>query len=205
MFNSIDYNPSNEWRIQPKNLSTRFVCQESGQIPDENCEQIISDFFIPKISNSEKCTHLKNAWVSPDQKISYCPNCLPQSGFKNILFRKISTDLKDYYKSQNIPYETIPEHNPLCDRLSENKGLKIISPTSDKHYIVEKDDPAEIMLKCIAPYDSNILYWYINNRFYAQTLVSDKLFFKPPPGKVNISCADDKGRHVAIDIEISYQ
>jgi penicillin-binding protein 1C len=75
----------------------------------------------------------------------------------------------------------------------------------NKEYIVDKNDPAEIALKCNAHNEVKKVYWYINNQFYKEGFVSEKIFIKPTEGKIKISCSDDKGRNTDISILVTYQ
>jgi penicillin-binding protein 1C len=205
IFNNIDYNSANNWFFKPADLKFRFVCPETGLMQGEYCEHTIVDYYIPNISSAEKCEHLKPVYISADGRFSYCNVCLPEGGYRKKLYPNLSPDLIDFYTSKGISYDAIPEHNPRCSRIQESNAPKILSPVNNKEYIVEKEDPAEIALKCTAHNEVKKVFWYINNQFYKEAFVHDKIFIKPTEGKIKISCSDDKGRNTDISIIVRYQ
>ena len=205
IFNNIDYNSANSWFFKPNDLKFRFVCPETGKLPGEYCEHTIVDYYIPNISNAERCEHLKPILVSADNRYSYCNHCIPEGGYKKKIFPNISSDLIDYYTSKGINFEAIPEHNPRCSRIQESNAPKITSPVNSKEYIVDKNDLAEIALKCNAHNDVKKVFWYINNQLYKEAFSYEKIFIKPTEGKMKISCSDDKGRNSDISIVVKYE
>ncbi len=205
IFNHIEYNAATNWFFKPDDLKFRFVCPESGKLPGEYCNHTVVDYYIPNISSAEKCEHLKPVNVSADERYSYCTLCLPEGGYKKKLYPNVSPDLIDYYLSKGIHFEQIPEHNPRCSRIQESNAPKIISPVHNKEYIVDKEEPAEIALKCNAHNEVKKVFWYVNNQFYKEAFVHEKLFLKPTEGNIKISCSDDKGRNTDISIIVKYQ
>ncbi len=204
LFNSIEYNTASNWFFKPDELKFRFVCPESGKLPGDYCDHTVVDYYIPTISSAERCEHLKPVLVEAEERYSFCPLCLPEGGYKKKLYPNLNSELIDYYLSKGIVFEQIPEHNPRCSRIQESNAPKITSPVHNKEYIVEKEEPAEIVLKCNAHNEVKKVYWYINNEFYKEALVHEKIFLKPTEGKVKISCSDDKGRNTDISIFVKY-
>jgi penicillin-binding protein 1C len=144
-------------------------------------------------------------YISANNRYSYCNECLPEGGYKKKIYPNLNAALIDYYTSKGINFEAIPEHNPRCSRIHESNAPKIISPVNNKEYIVEKDDPAEIALKCTVHNEVKKVFWYVNNEFYKEAFAYEKLFIKPTEGKIKISCSDDKGRNTDISIVVRYQ
>jgi penicillin-binding protein 1C len=205
LFNSLDYNSSNNWFIMPKDLNFRYVCPETGKLPETFCQNFVMDYYIPDISSVEKCDHLKNISITADGHYSYCTNCLPENGFKKKFYPNIAPELIDFYRSENMSYEAIPEHNPSCTRIFSGLAPKIISPINGKEYIMDKEEPAEIMLRCNPENEVRKVHWYINDQFYKTAGATEKVFFKPVEGKNRISCSDDKGRNSNCSVMVYYQ
>ena len=89
IFNSIDYDSDEEWFTQPADCDLRKVCSETGKVPSDHCTNLVSDYFIPLISSTKVCDNREEIMVSPDEKISYCRNCAPQSGYKKKWYKLI--------------------------------------------------------------------------------------------------------------------
>jgi penicillin-binding protein 1C len=204
IFNSLDYNSSNKWFIEPEDLDFRLVCPESGKVPDDFCTSHVIDYFIPKVSSAQKCTHEKLVYVSADESFSYCTSCLPVNGYKTKYYPNPEPSLVAYYESEHIAYQKIPPHNWGCSRVFNTHPPIITSPSNKKEYIVEKGEDQQIMLSCNADNEVKTVYWYVNDRFYKSCLATEKIFFAPEAGELKISCSDDKGQNSNIVIRVSY-
>ncbi|MEZ5015979.1 MAG: penicillin-binding protein 1C [Flavipsychrobacter sp.] len=204
LFNTIDKHASKDWLVQPDNINFRYVCKETGLIPNDYCTETTTDYFIPSISNNNICDHLKKVWLSANEDISYCPNCMPQSGYIIKEYPNISPDLIAHYKSKHIPISTPPPHNPLCTRVFEGSAPYITSLTNKATYIITDKGKQQLQLKCTASGDVKDIYWYINDKFYASTTVDNPILFYPEDRNIKISCVDDKGRSTDIRINIDF-
>jgi penicillin-binding protein 1C len=203
VFNSIDYNSRKGWFVQPEQLDFRLVCPESGNPPGEYCENNVMDYFIPGISPGMKCQHKKPVYLSPDEKFSYCTSCVPATGYKVKLYTDVAPELLSYYESEQVVYNKVPPHNPNCTRVFHSKPPQIISPVNNKEYYITADNDQQLQLKCNADNEVQLVYWYINDRFYKSCKRDESIFFSPSKGKVKISCSDDRGRNSDIYITAS--
>jgi len=204
IFNSLDYNSGRSWFHQPDDLDFRLVCSASGNVPGDNCSDQVIDYFIPKISSAQKCSHLKPVYVSANENFSYCTSCLPANGYKQKMYENLDADLISYYESERIAYKKIPVHNPNCSRVFNSKPPLITSPVDKKEYIIEQGQNQQLMLSCNADNEVKTVYWYINDRFYKSCASTERIFFAPGTGPMKISCSDDKGRNTNILIKVSY-
>ena len=94
------------------------------------------DYYIPGVSSNERCDHLKQVYLSADEKYSYCTSCLPPDGYKTKYFQNISPQLAAYYTANHITYEKMPPHNPACTRAFNGHAPVITSLGNDLVYIV---------------------------------------------------------------------
>ncbi len=202
IFNAIDKESSKEWFKMPKGINFRYVCNETGMIPNLECAQQQLDYFIPGVSNYQKCNHYKYVYVSTDSSKSYCNSCLPNNGYIKAKYPNYDPEILSYYESERIHYSKIPQHNSECERLFTDSAPKILSPIDKLEYLVDKTDSLQIMLSSQTANNVNQVFWYINNRFYQSALPNEKIYFTPNEGKVKISCTDDKGRNTDIEIEV---
>ena len=204
IFNSIDYNSSAEWFLPPHELDFRLVCSESGLPPNEFCTDLVTDYFIPGVSDYKKCSHLIEVSVSPDENISYCTHCIPGAGYKKILYPNYDGALISYYNSEHIDFKHIPAHNSNCTRVFTNNPPRIISPVGNKEYLVQKGQNEELQLSCNVSDEVSFVYWYVNDVFYQKAKAHDKIFFVPTEGQLKISCNDDKGRNSDEEITVKF-
>lgn len=204
LFNAIDRHVANPWLEQPSNIGFRLVCSKSGKLPADYCTEQTMDYYIPGVSSSEHCDHIKNVWLSADEQFSFCTSCLPAAGYKTKSFQNIAAPLAAYYEAGHIAYEKIPPHNPSCNRVFNGIAPVITSLTDNMNYIIVDKEQQQLQLMCNTSNDVKEVYWYINDQFHSSSEPGKKSFFKPTTPQVKISCADDKGRNTDIYINIKY-
>lgn len=204
IFNTIDYNSDEEWFQQPKDCDVRMVCAETGLTPNDYCNNIHMDYFIPMISANRQCDNKKEVIISADESISYCKNCMPENGYRKKVYTVVSPDMQSYFEDKHIAYDRIPPHNPYCEIILKEGAPVITFPSENAEYLISKKDKEPLQLTCNVSNDVNRVYWYINNRFYKASAARSKQFFIPEEGPVKISCTDDKGRNRDIWIKVKY-
>jgi penicillin-binding protein 1C len=204
IFNTIDYDSDEEWFTQPKDCDIRQVCSETGLISSDHCSNLTTDYFIPLISSSKTCDNWKEIMISPDEKISYCKSCAPESGYKKKWFKIIEPDMQSWFEDNRIAYTKIPPHNPDCELIFKGNAPFITSPTNGTEYLISKKSPEPLQLACRTANDVSKVYWYVNDKFYKTSPAGEKQFFVPNEGQVKISCTDDKGRNRDIKITVKH-
>jgi penicillin-binding protein 1C len=204
IFNTLDYDADRSWFTPPKSLEQRMICSETGMIPGEHCNNLILDYFLPGISTTQVCNNYTLMAISEDEKISYCTSCQPEKNYKKKGYKLISPELQNWMEASNTTYETIPAHNPLCEKIFREGKPNIISPVNGSEYLISKKNPEPLQLTCKTGNDVSRVYWYINNQFYKSTEAGSKQFFIPVEGINKISCTDDKGRNRDIQITVKH-
>lgn len=195
IFNTITQTGEKDWFKRPKDLQYRWVCSESGDIPNDFCTNKIQAYYIPGVSSHKKCSHLKKVWVSMDSTISYCSSCLPENGYLEKWYPNYAPDLLHYFETMHLPYIKIPPHQPNCRKVFENNQPGITQPVNGSVYYIQAGKKQELMLTAQAANDVATISWYINDAF-VQTIDKNKpVFITPKLGKLKISCTDDKGRN----------
>jgi penicillin-binding protein 1C len=204
IFNTIDYDSDEEWFTQPKDADIRQVCSETGLLPAPHCTNLATDYFIPLISSTKTCDNRQEIMISPDEKISYCKSCAPETGYKKKWFKVTEPDMQAWMEENRIVFEKIPPHNPDCELIFKGNAPVINSPVNGTEYLISKKNKEPLQLVCKTANDVSKVYWYINNKFYKSCNAGEKQFFIPDEGPVKISCTDDKGRNRDIKITVKY-
>jgi penicillin-binding protein 1C len=204
IFNTIDYDSDEEWFTRPKDCEMRLVCSETGLLPADHCTSRVMDYFIPLISSTKQCKNIQEVLVSADEKISYCRNCVPESGYKKKIFKIIEPEMQAWYEENKIAYSKVPPHNPECEMIFKGNAPSITSPSNGSEYLISKKNKEPLQLTCKTATDVSRVFWYINNKFYKACSPGEKQYFVPDEGPVKISCTDDKGRNRDIKIIVRY-
>lgn len=203
LFNSIDKNKKSDRMLPPSALSSRIVCAKTGKIPQEECSETISDWYIQGVSPTSFCDHLKSIYLSVDEHFSYCTSCLPVNGFKQKKYENISPALAAFYDSRRINYTKIPPHNPQCSRLFDGEAPVITGLQDGMTYIIV-DKNQQLQLACQSSSEVQQVYWYINDKFLGATVKDGKILFTPADTHLKISCTDDKGRSKSIEVKMKF-
>ena len=207
LFNALAYNSPNRWAVPPATLDFRLVCAETGLVPGEHCPNQLIDYYLPGTSSARHCEHQQEALLSADGAIAYCRACVPAAGFRRQLFPNPLPEVLAYRETQGLPGNRLPPHNPACRlvRASEDgagTALAITSPLDHAEYVLDRHDKQQMLLSCAAGSEVRQVYWYVNDRFLRAAQATERVFFRPPSGAVKISCADDHGRNVDIQLQV---
>ncbi|WP_338874514.1 penicillin-binding protein 1C [Spirosoma sp. SC4-14] len=205
LFNALDYNSPTGWFRRPgNNLSTRLICPETGDVPGEFCTNTVTDYYIMGVSRYRRCQHRKAVFTNAAGTLSYCAHCKPDSGYVRRSYPNLAPEVVTFYQNRHIPFETIPPHNPACERVFGTSGTKplITSLNDGSEYYINPKQPAELELSCQAANDVQTVFWYLNNKLYRKASPGEAVFFKPQPGALKISCADDRGRYSDLHVLI---
>ena len=207
LFNALAYNSPNRWAVPPATLDFRLVCAETGLVPGEHCPNQLIDYYLPGTSSARRCEHQQEALISADGAVSYCRACVPAAGFRRQLFPNPLPEVLAFRETQGLPGTRLPPHNPTCRlvRGSENgagAALAITSPLDHAEYVLDHQDKQQMPLSCAAGGEVRQVYWYVNDRFLRAAKATERVFFRPPSGNVKVSCADDHGRNVDIQLQV---
>ena len=204
IFNSIDYNSSNKWFNATSDIDYRYVCPESGLAQGEFCSDKIIDTYIVGVSNTNICNHLIEVPVNSNETISYCTACLPDAGYKKVIYPNVAPELLQFYRQHQIPIKEPPPHFASCTRMFDGKPPKIISIQDDQEYLIEKQEPKKLVLSCATSSDVKEVFWYVDDQFLRKCKSTESTFFIPSRGNHKISCNDDKGRNTDINITVTF-
>ncbi len=208
LFNVLDYNSPTGWFKLPKEaakLTTRLICPETGDVPGEFCTNPVTDYCIMGVSRYRRCQHRKAVFTNAAGTLSYCAHCRPDTGAIRRSYPNLSPELIAFYQNRHLPIETVPPHNPACERVFESSGPVITSLNEGSDYFIDPKQPAELALGCQAGNDVQTVFWYLNDKLYCRAKPTQTVFFTPQPGSLKISCADDKGRHSDLRVLIRSQ
>ncbi|MFD1468790.1 penicillin-binding protein 1C [Hymenobacter caeli] len=210
LFNALAYNSPNTWATPPASLDFRLVCAESGLVPGEHCPNQILDYYLPGVSSARRCAHQQEVLVSADGALSYCRACVPARGYRRQLFPNPLPEVLAFRAAQGLPAPRLPPHNPAC-RLVRGPDdgaappLAITSPLPNAEYLLNRGEKQQLLLSCAAGPEVRRVFWYVNDRFVQAAGATERVFFQPLPGPVKVSCADDHGRNVDVQLLVAEQ
>lgn len=203
IFNALDYDQE-VWFEQPPEVGERIVCSESGLVPGPHCTSKVKELFLRANSPLNACDQHDEVFVNADSSMQYCPHCLPVAGFGTAIFSRVAPELALWYEQNEVPYGSLPPHNPNCEKQYTGSGPLILSPSVDYAYFLEKGNEQAILLEAASGPQVSKHYWYVNGSFYKAVAPNEKVFFTPTGSTMEVSCVDDKGRKSTVRINITY-
>lgn len=189
---------------KPKNVKARYVCELSGMKKGEFCAGEKLDDHIPLVSSNEECTYHRGIFVTADSTKSYCMECLRADSAVLKAYVQYPAQLAEYMRFEQIPFQEIPPHNPLCKTINASGELHITNPTDQLEYIIDKNESDMLGLTAEFPSDASTVYWYINGKYVGQNPRGETRFIQPPKGDVLIECHDDKGRKDRCRVKVKF-
>ncbi len=192
-----------DWFASTPDADFRLVCSETGMVPDTFCHNRVMETFLPGISPSVRCSHLKRVFTNASESVTYCSECLPSSGYKSMLYPAYSPELVSYYEEMMIPYKKIPDHNEECTALIEEKGPLITSLTDGAEYLVFAGRKQNLMLKSSCMNGTRTVYWYFDKKFLKKAGPNETVFLEAVKGNHTVTCSDDRGRSSTISFKVS--
>lgn len=198
--NSVCYGVADLEINKPDGVKLRKVCAESGLLPNQYCENLITDYYIPGKSDSKKCDVEKLIYTCEDESIRYCTSCLPPDGYKTKIIKEYSPELK-LWKSINSGKFEQTKHNPKCTRIGAGNNLRIVSPVKDYEYLVTAKGKDKISFKAVCP-GSSYFSWFVNGVFTSRVKAGEVYFWIPKPGRNEIACIDDLGNASNVSIVV---
>lgn len=202
LFNAIDRDSGKRWFQRPESTGRRKVCSYTGKLPGKLCLSLTDDYYIKGISSGAVCDLEQEVYVNNDATISYCKECLPDSGFLKKVYPIYPAELTLWYELQKSPYSHPPEHNPSCTARFNSDGPKILSPTESYTYYIDSESSTEVLFQAASSPKIRKHYWYVDDEFYTASPPSQKVFFKLKPGFIKVTCVDDTGGRTTITMKV---
>ncbi len=204
IFDAIDEDSEHHVVKRPKEVRRREVCAATGLLPSERCEAVVEDWYIDRCSPNRRCDLFRPFAVSADRSVHYCMDCLPDSGAAEEWYPVYDPELAVWFDENRVSVPHPPPHNPACTMRMSGDGPRILSPSPDYTYYLERGAAQQIMLQAASSAGVETQYWYVDGKMIATVRNGEKSFFSPTAKEHRITCMDDAGRKSRLRIRIVY-
>lgn len=198
VFTALGRSGHDVWHQRPSRLDIRYVCSVTGNVPGDSCKNITLDDFIPTVSPSIQCNHIREIFVNARGTISYCTDCLPNSGWKRQSFINLPPAILAFLRDEHLKIRLPPAHEPSCTRIERDGSISIVSVTEGKEYILEDEGERRLLLRCHASADATTVYWYLNDVFVTSAPPGGGVVVEPQAGKNTVTVTDNRGRSATV-------
>jgi penicillin-binding protein 1C len=181
---------------QPPRLERVEVCSASGDLPNADCPQTASTWYIPGISPIRVSTIHRRVWIDVRTGEQACPPYDPQTT-RSEVFEYWPTDLLQLFAQAGMPRRR-PPPAATCQRdVPSGTPPHITSPTAAVTYTVRADRVGKDPIPLSANADSEVrrLHWFVDENYIGTGTPGIAIAWLPQSsGRFIVRAVDDRGR-----------
>lgn len=186
------------------NLSQVAVCTASGELPNEDCTDRSTTWFIPGKSPIKVSTLHRGLWI---QTASGRAVCGPGPGVQREVFEHWGSDMLQIFAAAGMPRRA-PPAAPRCGGNSVavvgEDGPQIVSPLRGANYVLRVSHDKHLTLRANAR-RRGLLYWFADADFLGSTPAGMDLLWLPPvAGRYTVSAVDSSGASDTREIAVEF-
>ncbi|MES2684438.1 MAG: penicillin-binding protein 1C [Pseudomonadota bacterium] len=190
----------------PPRLAKVEVCAASGELPNADCPQRASTWFIPGISPIKFSTVHRRVKVDTRTGRIACDDA-PPGMVSEAVYEYWPSDLMRLFAQAGIPRRRPPQESEDCrsTRIAAARPPQIVSPIAGVSYLIK---PAELGVKSVplqahADAATSTLYWFADGAYLGSSAPGAALAYTPQrAGTVALSVSDAQGLSDARSITV---
>ncbi|MDR2717392.1 MAG: penicillin-binding protein 1C [Treponema sp.] len=204
----IPYDKLFAQRPLPPEVKTVQVCAISGDIPADDCPQLIETLFIPGVSPINRCRIHRKVYI--DTRTGYRTNESEGPYIRSEVREFWPSDILEIFEAAGLPRFSPPPYPP--DTSANGAPVSgfppsIISPLANTAYIIRPGLPVDsnynkMVLLAAADQDAGELFWFANASFLGRAKPRERFVWSPEPGLWDISVVDNLGRSSGIRVRV---
>jgi penicillin-binding protein 1C len=204
-------------RAMPANVARVEVCAASGDLPNAECPQTVSTWYIPgkspiRISNLHRTVYLDAA----GHRV-----CGPGAGVRGEVYEFWTSDMLQLFREAGMPRRVAPPAPDCAARggvadvadVADVAGVagddrdapRIVSPLRGLVYTLRIGSLAPLSLRADAASGTQAVYWFAGSAYLGRAPFGESLAWLPPrPGRYLLRAVDDRGgadtRELVVDL-----
>jgi penicillin-binding protein 1C len=201
-------------RAMPANVARVEVCAASGDLPNAECPQTVSTWYIPgkspiRISNLHRTVYLDAA----GRRV-----CGPGAGVREEVYEFWTSDMLQLFREAGMPRRVAPPAPDCAARggVGDVAGVagvsgddrdapRIVSPLRGLVYTLRIGSLAPLSLRADAASGTQAVYWFAGSAYLGRAPFGESLAWLPPrPGRYVLRAVDDRGgadtRELVVDL-----
>jgi penicillin-binding protein 1C len=197
LFNSLSDKSKDLWFPRPEyNLKKITVCKASGMSPTPWCPETVSVMQPLGAWQTATCTIHRRLLLNRTTGVIVCSKCW--AGVDTVWKTKAiyPPSVKAVLLTKGTRTDALPTHNPSCPVGSSKESIEILYPSSDISIVVPRNLQGEyekIVFKAVYQRPAGRLFWYLDNRFLAETMGEHTVAVDLAGGSHRLSVQDENG------------
>ena len=184
-------------RAAPANLAKVQVCAVSGDLPNAECKELATTWFIPAKSPIKVSTLHRAVWVDDANGRAVCTGGL---GTHREVFEYWGSDMLQVFAQAGMP-RRVPPTPARCGGGTatpvESDGPQIVSPLRGASYVLRlprAPAPAAALTLRANAGRQGLLYWFADSAYVGAVSPGKDLTWQPPAaGRYVLSAVDAQG------------
>ena len=205
--------PGEPARAAPANLAKVQVCAASGDLPNAECRDLATTWFIPGKSPIKVSTLHRAVWIDDGDGRAVCAGA---ANAHREVFEYWGNDMLQVFAQAGMP-RRVPPAAPRCgggrsgnssgsasgNTPVTDDGPQIVSPLRSANYVLRLSHSPALNLRANAG-RSGLLYWFADSAYLGTAKPGQDLVWRPPAaGRYTLSAVDAQGvadtREVAVE------
>lgn len=191
---------------QPPRLERVEVCSASGDLPNAECPQVVSTWYIPGVSPIRVSQIHRRVWIDTRTGKQACPPYDP-AFTRSEVFEFWPTDLLQLFAQAGMPRRRPPPPADCQRDVPTGTPPQITSPVMAVTYTVRSGRVGSEAIPLVANADSEVrrLHWFVDDTYVGTGTPGVALGWHPThAGRYIVRAVDDRGRvdsrelHVAV-------
>jgi penicillin-binding protein 1C len=217
-FNIVDslraqnLDPGEPARAAPANLAKVQVCAASGDLPNDECKDLATTWFIPGKSPIKVSTLHRAVWVDDATGRAVCG---AREHAHREVFEHWGSEMLQVFAQAGMP-RRVPPAAARCGGAGgagglgstasapEGDGPQIVSPLRGANYVLRLKDSGALNLRANAS-RAGTVYWFADTAYLGSTPAGKDLPWSPPAaGRYTLSAVDAAGTADTREVSVEF-
>jgi penicillin-binding protein 1C len=189
---------------QPPRMERVEVCSASGDLPNAECPQVVSTWYIPGVSPIRVSQIHRRVWIDTRTGEQACPPYNP-AFTRSEVFEFWPTDLLQLFSQAGMPRRRPPRPADCQRDVPSGTAPQITSPVIAVTYTVRSGRVGSETIPLAANADSEVrrLHWFVDESYVGTGTPGVAIGWHPShAGHYIVRAVDDRGRADSRALEV---
>lgn len=190
---------------QPPRLERVEVCSASGDLPNAECPQVTTTWYIPGVSPIRISQVHRRVWIDLHTGQQACPPYDPATT-RSEVFEYWPTDLLQLFAQAGMPRRRPPAPASCQRDVPSGSAPQITSPVTSATYTVRAARVGQESIPLAANADSEVrrLHWFVDDNYIGTGVPGIAVGWHPEhSGRFIVRAVDDRGRADSRELHVA--
>lgn len=191
--------------VPPISIVKVDVCAASGDLPNAECPQTASTWFIPGVSPIRLSDIHRRVWIDASSGKQACPP-FDRNKVRSEVYEFWPSDLQELFAKAGMPRRSPPPRGN-CESAPRGTAPRISSPVANVTYALRSSsNETAVPLAAVTDGDVQKLHWFVDDAYVGTSGARESVAWNVPrSGRHLVRAIDDQGRADTREINIEYR